>query len=125
MNRSYPWANAAGAALIILATCLAYRPALQGDFIWDDDLLVTNNPLILAPDGLSRIWFTTEPVDYWPVSNSVLWFEWRLWGNSPTGYHVVNLALHLCIAMLVWLVLVRLEIPGAFFAALLFTVHPV
>ena len=43
----------------------------------------------------------------------------------PTGYHVTNLLLHIADSLLVWLVLARLKIPGAFLAALLFAVHPI
>jgi tetratricopeptide (TPR) repeat protein len=116
---------AAGAGLIVLATCLAYFPSLNGGFILDDDKLLTDNALIKATDGLYRFWFTTEPYDYWPVFNTTLWLEWRLWGMNPTGYHVINLLLHIVEALMIWGILQRLSIPGAFLAALLFAVHPV
>lgn len=117
--------RAAGASLILLAAGIAYWPSLHGEFILDDDRLLTNNSLIRAANGLYRFWFTSEPYDYWPVTNSSWWIEWRLWGKNPTGYHVTNLALHVVAAWLLWAVLSRLRIPGAFLAALLFTVHPV
>ncbi len=91
----------------------------------DDDLLLTNNPIVKAPDGLARFWFSTEPAEYYPISNSTLWLEWRLWGLHPTGYHITNLVLHVAAALLLWAILMQLSIPGAFLAALLFAVHPV
>ncbi len=118
----WPWI---GGALLILTTVLAYWPALAGGFIWDDDLLVTNNRLIQSSNGLSRIWFTTEPIDYWPLTNSSFWLEWRLWGMRAAGYHATNLFLHIVAALLVWALLKRLAIPGAYLGAMLFAVHPV
>ncbi len=115
----------AGAALIVLATAVAYFPSLRGAFILDDKLLLTDNRLIKAADGLYRFWCTTEATDYWPVSNTTLWLEWRLWGMHPAGYHVTNLVLHIVEALLIWSILRRLSIPGAFLGALLFAVHPV
>jgi tetratricopeptide (TPR) repeat protein len=114
-------------AVLLLAglAALAYAPALRGGFVFDDDNLVTRNVLIQAPGGLARIWFTTEPVDYWPVTMTSFWAEWRLWGADPAGYHVDNLLLHLGAALLIWRILRRLGVPGAFGAALLFAVHPV
>ncbi len=111
--------------LLVVTTCMAYLPALRGGFILDDDIYVTNNRLLTAPDGLYGLWLTTEPIDYYPISNSTLWIEWRLWGLHPTGYHVTNLLLHIAAALLVWTVLRNLSIPGAYLAALLFAVHPV
>ncbi len=115
----------AGVAIIILAVFFAYFPSISGEFLLDDDKLLTDNRLIKAPDGLYRFWCTTEPLDYWPLSNTTLWIEWRLWGMKPTGYHVTNLVLHIIEALLIWLILRKLSIPGAFWAAMIFAVHPV
>src|SRR5712671_1946780 len=79
-----------GAVVIILLTILAYLPVMRGGFFWDDYLLITDNPMIKAPHGLCRFWFTTEAPDYYPLTWSLLWLEWRLWGNHASGYHVVN-----------------------------------
>ena len=114
------------AAAIVAVTLFAYLPVmLRGGFFWDDDSFLYANKLIQAPDGLRRLWFTTQPTDYFPLTSSVLWVEWRLWGIIPRGYHVVNVLLHAAAAALVWRVLRRLRVPGAWLAGLLFAVHPV
>jgi protein O-mannosyl-transferase len=115
----------AGALLIAGLSALAYLPSVHGGFILDDNLLLTDNRLIKASDGLYRLWFTTDAIDYWPVTNSTLWLEWRLWQMDSTGYHVTNLLVHIASALLLWATLNTLAIPGAFLAALLFAVHPV
>lgn len=115
---------ALGVLIMALSAWLVYSRALSGDFILDDDLLVQNQ-LIKDPQGLYRIWLTTDAIDYWPVSNSTLWLEWRLWGMNPTGYHVTNLLLHLLTAVAIWVLLRQLSVPGAYLVALLFVVHPV
>ncbi len=110
--------------LIIIGVCLAYLPAMQGGPLMDDDQLLTENALVKAPDGLYRIWFTTESIDYWPITNTSFWLEWRLWGKSPVGYHATNVALHILAALLLWEILQKLRLPGAYLAALLFALHP-
>jgi protein O-mannosyl-transferase len=115
----------AGISLIAVLACIAYLPSINGDFIFDDEVLLTQNSIIKAPDGLNRIWFTTEALEYYPISYSTFWIEWRVWGTNPIGYHAVNLILHIIEAVLIWFILRKLSIPGAFFAAIIFAVHPV
>src|SRR3972149_181355 len=114
----------AGVALIIVLVFLAYLPSLSGGFIWDDNLLLTKNELIKSPDGLYRFWCTTQSYDYWPLTYTTFWLEWRLWGLHSTGYHVTNLILHIVESLLIWLILRKLSIPGAFLAAMIFAVQP-
>jgi tetratricopeptide (TPR) repeat protein len=112
--------------LLIGGTILAYHGAWNGEFIWDDDDYVTKNPLLTAPDGLTKIWFSLEaPSQYFPLTYTVFRLERSLWGLNPAGYHWVNVLLHALNALLVWRLLNRLKIGGAFLAALLFALHPV
>ncbi len=115
----------AGITLIVGAVFLAYLPSISGGFILDDDLLLTDNPNVAAPDGLCLLWCTNKSPEYYPASYTANWVEWRLWGTSPAGYHVTSLILHVAEALLIWIVLRKLSIPGAFLAALIFAVHPV
>ena len=112
--------------LLLLVASGAYLPALDGGFIWDDiSIYVVENHLLRAPDGIVRFWFSTEPIDYYPLAYSTFWFEWRLWGTNPIGYHVVNVLIHALGSVLVWRILLRLEAPGAWWVAALFAAHPV
>jgi len=98
---------------------------MKGGFVWDDAIYITANPLVKASDGLRRFWFTTEAFDYYPITWSLWWLEWRQWGEAATGYHVLSVLLRAINAALVWLVLRRLDIPGAWLAAIVFAIHPV
>ena len=111
-----------GQYLLLLALAfIVYLPAIHGQFIWDDPLVVLKNPLVTGELNLRSVWLHTD----FPLSNVVLWLEWLLWKNNTTGYHVVNMLLHALNAALVWRVLARLKIPGAWLAGALFAVHPV
>src|SRR5213082_939773 len=114
------------ALVLAAATIFAYRPAWNGGFLWDDDAYVTNNELLTAPDGLRRIWFSLDsPSQYFPLVYTTFRIEHAVWGLDPTGYHWVNLLLHIANALLVWLVLARLKVPGAWLAGAIFALHPV
>ncbi|MGH7951101.1 MAG: tetratricopeptide repeat protein [Limisphaerales bacterium] len=121
-----PWKAALLGALFVALILAVYWPAVRGGFIWDDDAYVTNNPLLTAPDGWQRIWFSAErQSQFFPLVFTTLRLEYALWGLNPLGYHLVNVLLHAANAMLVWIVLRKLAVPGAWIAAALFAFHPV
>jgi len=117
---------AVSGALALAALVFAcYAPSLPGGFIWDDDANVVDNPTIRSLRGLHYIW--TEPranQQFYPLTHSSFWLEYRAWGLWPTGFRLTNLLLHALVAILLWRSLRRLALPGAWVAAAIFAVHP-
>src|ERR1700733_7247566 len=114
----------AGLGVVVLAALVlaAYRPLLPGSFLMDDRRLVQNDNLLVNETASpTSIWFRAD----FPLSTFAFWVEWMVWGQNPAGYHAVNMALHALSAVLVWRLLARLKIPGAWLAAAIFAVHPV
>jgi Flp pilus assembly protein TadD len=119
------WQQTALIAGIVVAVALVYLPALRADFVWDDSLLITSNPLLQSFSGLAEIWSGGRTADYFPITNTVFWIEHHLFGQNPIGYHAVNIFLQAANALLVWRLLQQLNIPGAWLAGLIFGIHPV
>ncbi len=114
------------ALALVAVTFLTYAPALRGGWIWDDDYYVTRNITLRSLGGLWRIWTDIGAVpQYYPLTHTTFWVEWRLWGDQPTGYHVANVLLHCANALLVGLILRRLAVPGWWIVPWLFALHPV
>jgi protein O-mannosyl-transferase len=121
------WSKRDWSFCLILAavTILAYQPAWRGGVLWDDEPHI-GGPELRTLDGLRRIWFVPRTTQqYYPVLHTSFWLQQRLWGDSTTGYHIVNLLLHIGCAVLVLRILRRLRIPGAELAAIIFALHPV
>ncbi len=121
------------AGLIVSATVIAYLPAVRGGFIWDDDAHVTK-PELRSLHGLYRIWFDVGATQqYYPLLHSAFWIEHKLWGDQVIGYHLLNIALHTCAAILVMRLVRRLLMTknigwaeeAAFLTAAVFALHPV
>jgi len=111
---------------LLAAVVVSYLPVRNAGFVWNDHTYVTENPTLDGLPGLARIW--TEPTSneqYYPLVFTTYWFEKRLWGLHPLGYHVVNVLLHAGAALLLWRFLRRLGLPGAWLAAAAFALHPV
>lgn len=120
------WEVPLAIALLAGLVVIAYLPALHAGFIWDDDYYVTHNPLLTASDGWRNIWLSAErQSQFFPLVFSTLRLEHDLWGLNPLGYHLVNVLFHAADAVLVWILLKRMTIPGSWIAAALFAVHPV
>lgn len=111
-------------ALLVVAVVAAYAWSLRGEFLWDDDLHITDNPTIIGPLGLKEIW-TTARANYFPLVLTNFWIQHALWGLEPFGYRVVTLLLHAGAALLLWRVLRQLHVPGAWLGAALWALHPV
>lgn len=120
------WTSLGWGATLFAVVVLTYIPALSCGFIWDDDDYVTENTTLRSADGLRRIWFERGATpQYYPLVHTSYWLEYHLWGLDPAGYHLVNVLLHAANTVLVWRVLGKLGIPGAWLAAALFGLHPV
>lgn len=112
------------AGLILLACFWIYSPVYHGEWLWDDDYLLTNNPAMKSLDGLWNIWFSPTTADYLPLTLTALWVQWRLFGMDSTGYHIVSILLHAVGSCLVWLLLRCMNLRWAWLAGLVFAIHP-
>jgi tetratricopeptide (TPR) repeat protein len=111
--------------ILAVVTMLAYQPAWHGGLLWDDKFNIAT-PELRSLDGLRRIWFVPRTtLQYYPLLYSSSWLQERFWGDSPTGYHLVNLLLHIGCVVLVLKILRFLRIPGAELATIVFALHPV
>jgi tetratricopeptide (TPR) repeat protein len=114
------------AGVLFAMIALAYIPAMRGGFIWDDDSYVTLNPTLKTFDGLRKIWFDPESTpQYYPLVFTSFWAQYQLWETKPLFYHFVNVLLHALNAVLLWRILLRLRVNGAWMAAAIFALHPV
>ncbi|MYF96433.1 MAG: tetratricopeptide repeat protein [Holophagales bacterium] len=115
------------AAALVLMVGISFVPAYQAGFVWDDTIFV-DSPVIREASGLKSIWFSPSDIEqeghYWPVTYTTFWLEHKLWGFEPLGYHVVNVLMHAVNVLLVWSLLRRFAVPGAWVVAAVFAVHP-
>jgi tetratricopeptide (TPR) repeat protein len=116
--------------LLILAGLLAYSNSFTKAFVFDDTVWITGNPDI---SSLSRSMAGGSR----PVVRVTLWLNYALGGLNPTGYHAVNLAVHVLAGLTLYGLIRRtLLLPRfagryerdapylAFAVALLWLIHP-
>ena len=114
----------AAVLLFVALAFVVYAPALAAGFIWDDGRAITNNIALRSWHGLWDIWTGQGDADYFPLKSTVLCLVYQLFGARTSPYHILNVGVHAANAMLLWRVLRRLSIPGAWLVGVVFLVHP-
>jgi hypothetical protein len=137
-SNGLPWTKRDALALILLLVlpAIVYGQVLSFDFVYDDEIFVINNPLILSWKSLPG--FFTQSLTSWVHPGLAanyyrpLLFFWllinrTLWGLSTLGWHVSTLFLHVLVTLSVYL-LARKILRDRLFAVLagaVFAVHPI
>jgi hypothetical protein len=112
------------ATILVAVGLWIFSPVFNGDWIWDDTTLVAENDSLRSLTGLGKIWFAAPATDYWPMTWTLLWVEWHLWGAHTLGYHLCSVALHLTSAFLIWRLFSKLGLRWGWLGGLVFVVHP-
>jgi Flp pilus assembly protein TadD len=150
-QRSAFWQRTGLFVLLLLLFGIAARlPALHGELIWDDHLLVENNPMIRSPlltVEAFRHYLFPDAVEghYRPVQTLSYIFDYYFWGIDTFGFHLSNICWHATAGLLLYLLLRRIfptivrstshadaaaydqaaSKLGAFVVALIWMIHPV
>jgi tetratricopeptide (TPR) repeat protein len=114
---------------VCIVAVLAFLPGLQGRFTnWDDDVNVTENPLLQRGFRHGLLPLLTRPHEhlYVPVTYACWWALRHAFGEGPLPFHALNLALHAATALLLYSLFRTLfkDRSAAFLAALWWAVHP-
>ena len=114
-----------GSLFLLLVLFAVYSPIWRGEFFFDDNSYLIENPQMFMPDALKRIWLSVELPDYWPLSYSFFLAELKIFGTDATvGYHTANILLHFFNCLLFWQLLRFYRVEWPFVAVLLFALHP-
>ncbi len=120
------WKIFGALAVIVLISIIVYLPVFHNGFLaWDDDAYIKNNPLIYSIN-LKEIFSHNVMGNWHPVTMLALALEYHLFGLNASGYHAVNLLLHLLNVILVFYTVFLLSNKAAvaLVASLLFGIHP-
>lgn len=110
---------------ILVVTFAIYIPCLKNEFVWDDLVYIKENPLIYTIN-IPKIFSAYLAGNYHPLTVLVHAIEYSLFQFDTTGYHMVNVVIHVCNTALVFYFIYRLSgnsVTGLI-TALLFGIHP-
>jgi tetratricopeptide (TPR) repeat protein len=124
-SAAWPWVLGVVGAVVLMFW--AYSPALNGEFLFDDNALPFSLPNAAAP---LRAWIGQIR----PVLMTTYWLNSQISAEDPYSYHILNVIIHCLTSLLIFPMVRRLlEWAGAQaslrnllagFAALIFLLHP-
>ena len=107
---------------LVLAGVLLFGPSFNDPFHFDDTL-ITNDSNVTNPAQLAHFF---NPLHLRQLTFFTFYLNHLVGGNDPSGYHLVNVGIHVTNAVLLyWLVAGFAEPWIAIAAAGVFLVHPV
>ncbi len=120
----------AGFFVVFLAVT-AYANSLGNGFAYDDDGIITQNPVVVSGDwngALTGSWWP-DPLEgaglYRPATLTSFVAEWKLFDGGPLGFHALNVVFHALVSLLAFLLLLALgSIPAALAGGAVFAIHP-
>lgn len=105
------------AVILVALTFSIYYNSLDGEFVYDDNMQIVDNPWIRSYKNLPHIFGAhsfgfsmdnKEATTYRPVVFSVFVAEYAMFGLKPWGWHLFNLLLHAANSIMVFIVFARL-----------------
>jgi hypothetical protein len=116
--------------LVCAAGVAVYANTLSNGFVWDDENLIVQNPLVKAwaqAPGLLTSPRQPNTLYYRPVQGFSLLVDYACFGLWPAGFHLTSLLVHALAGVLFYRFAARLlhDPLAGLCAALLFVVHPI
>lgn len=131
LQRRGAWAAIYLASVLLLLAL--YAPALRGEFVSDDVGFVVHNPWVHDPSA-EHVLQILDPwgdaaefaVNWAPVHLLIHAAQWKLFGADTLGYHVMNVALHALVSVMLVAFYRRSQLPAlaALLAGAFFLLHP-
>jgi tetratricopeptide (TPR) repeat protein len=120
-------------SLVALVAAGVYTSALVNGFTFDDFHKILENPQVTSPDWSNPVGFFVPAEGFSRGPDRIIpqltyAIQYIFHGSNPMGYHLVNMLLHVCVSVMVYVASLQLFVGrrrAAFLAAMLFAVHPV
>ena len=125
-------ALAASLFLVTFLIFFIYSFSLNGDFIWDDHILIKANDQVKGASAIKDVfahhWGEGAGIPshfYRPLVTLSFMLDYKLWGLNPCGYHMVNIFVHILVVLLLfWLIRYFTSDTAALIAILIYAVIP-
>ena len=117
------------AVSLAAATFGVYWQALSNGFVWDDTPYLLQNRHVqggLTLNSTKWAFTSMERCNWHPLTWISTMLDYRLFGHSPSGYHLVNVLFHIANSILLMTLLIRMtgSVWRSGFVAALFALHP-
>lgn len=113
-----------GYTLLVLFPLIAFAALFRSDMVWTDYDQVSRSSYTVM-NSWTEAWSLDAIRSDDPITITSYFLESAIPLPTPISHRGINLLLHICAVLLLFKVLERFALPGAYLAALIFAVHPV
>ena len=119
--------------MAIALSFLIYGNSIRGDFVFDDGVVVQKRPDLKNLGNFFNLFVspyhqnTPQSGLFRPLTMASYLMNYAILGDSPAGFHVVNIVFHGLCSFLAFLLVLKLSGSRrlAYFSAILFLTHPI
>ena len=115
------WEKYLAPAAVILTAAIVYANCLHNPFIWDEEIIIINNPIIKQLTNLpllfkTSIWGGAVGLDgYWrPMYMLSFMFDYHFWKLNTVGYHIFAIVFHVINALLLYVLAQKIGLSQGF-----------
>jgi len=85
--------------MLPLLVLLVHGRSLSHDFVWDDNILLLGNNTYKYFDLLNILGSISNRFEYLPIRDLSYAFDYQLWGENATGFHLTNIVLAMLLSI--------------------------
>ena len=118
--------------LVLVVALVSFANSVRNGFAYDDNTIIMDHPVVTEGRVIDALSSSYWPVVvegaglYRPLTLSSFALEWGLWNGHPMGFHLVNVAVHAAVSLLVFLLILEVTATlPALVGGVLFAAHPV
>lgn len=108
---------------LVVLTAVVFSPLLKNTYLWPA-YDIPERSVYANVEHWTEFWSLENIRKVDPVSQSSYLLEANIPGDPAQVHRAINIALHITIAVLLYVLLRKMKLPYAFVASLLFALHP-
>ena len=95
-------------SILAIISIIAFSNKLNNEFVWDDHVFIKDNLEIMSLKNIPSFFSEDVLGIYRPLRTTLYAITYYVSGLNPAGYHLIGLAMHISVVILIFLITLSL-----------------